>query len=283
MPTHIVDAHVHLWEISKRDWYPGLEDFATSVDTDLYRDFLIDDYLSAAGDFDVTKFVHVSAVTKPGSYLDETEWIDAYANANDLDVAIIGSVDPTLDAGQLMTDLERQATSSRFRGVRVLYGLEPGSEAAKTVLSWLQAHNYIFEVSSQPDAAADWVDILRRYPDLKVVIEHTGWPAGTDPFSRSAWETAISAYAAETAALCKISGLGMTTRDLSEDALRPWIEKTVSAFGWDRLAFGSNIPIEHMAGDYAELQAALGSIIGTAAEHEQERFYATNAERVYTL
>jgi predicted TIM-barrel fold metal-dependent hydrolase len=283
MPTYVVDAHVHLWEVSRRDWYPGLEDFATSVDTDLYRDFLIGDYRTAAGDFDVNKFVHVSAVTKPGSYLDETEWIDAYARENDLDLVIIGSVDPTLDAGKLMTDLERQAASSRFRGVRVLYGLEPGSEAAKTVLSWLQAHNFIFEVSSQPDTAADWVEILRRYPELDVVIEHTGWPAGTDPFSRSAWESAINSYATETNALCKISGLGMTTRELSETALRPWIEKAIDVFGWDRVAFGSNIPIEHMAGDYTQLRETLGSIIGTAAEHEQERFYAANAERVYTF
>lgn len=283
MPAPIVDAHVHLWEVSKRDWYPGLEDFAVSVETELYRDFLIDDYRSAAGDFEVSKFVHVSAVTKPGSYLDETEWIDAYAERNDVDMVIIGSVDPTLDAGKLMTDLERQAVSSRFRGVRVLYGLEPGSESAKTVLSWLQAHNFIFEVSSQPDRAADWVEVLRRYPELDVVIEHTGWPAGTDPFSRSAWDAAISSYATETTALCKISGLGMTTRDLSDAALRPWIEKAIEVFGWDRVAFGSNIPIEHMAGDFAQLQESLGSIIGTAAEHEQERFYSANAERVYKI
>lgn len=283
MPAHVVDAHVHLWEVSKRDWYPGLEDFATSVETDLYRDFGIDDYRSAADGFDVTKFVHVSAVTKSGSYLDETEWIDRYATENDLDLVIIGSADPALDAGNIMTDLERQASSSRFRGIRVLYGLEPGSEAAKTVLSWLQAHNLIFEVSSQPDTATEWLEVLRRYPDLDVVIEHTGWPAGTDPFSRSAWESAISSYAADTAALCKISGLGMTTRDLSEGALRPWIEQAVDVFGWDRVAFGSNIPIEHMGGTYAELQASLGSIIGDAADHEQEKFWTTNAERVYTF
>ncbi|PYE19478.1 putative TIM-barrel fold metal-dependent hydrolase [Williamsia limnetica] len=281
MSTPVVDAHVHLWEVSRRDWYPGLEDFATSVGTDLYRDFLIDDYRSAAGDFDVKKFVHVSAVTKPGSYLDETEWIDAYAGERDLDLVIIGSVDPTLAAGKLMTDLERQAASTRFRGVRVLYGLQPGSEAAKTVLSWLQAHNFIFEVSSQSDTAADWIEILRRYPELDVVVEHTGWPVGTDPFSRSTWEAAVSAYATETNALCKISGLGMTTRDLSAAVLRPWIEKAIDVFGWDRVAFGSNIPIEHMAGDYAQLQESLETIIGGAAEHEQVRFYSANAERVY--
>jgi predicted TIM-barrel fold metal-dependent hydrolase len=164
-----------------------------------------------------------------------------------------------------------------------LYGLEPGSDATKTVLSWLQAHRLIFEVSSQPDKASEWLDVLRRYPELNVVIEHTGWPAGTDPFSRSAWESAISSYAAQTSALCKISGLGMTTRDLSEDALRPWIEKAVDVFGWDRVAFGSNIPIEHMGGTYVELQQSLGSIIGAAAEHEQRKFWATNAERVYSF
>lgn len=283
MPAHIVDAHIHLWQVSQTDWYPGLEDFAENVGADLYRDFHIDDYRTAAGDFDVDKFVHVSAVTKPGSYIDETEWIDAHATDNDLDLVIIGTVNPTLDAAKIMTDLERQAASSRFRGIRVLSGLEPGSDAAKTILSWLQAHNLIFEVSSQPDRAAEWLKTLRRYPELDVVIEHTGWPAGTDPSSRSAWESAITSYATETDALCKISGLGMTTRDLSDAALRPWIEKAIDVFGWDRVAFGSNIPIEHMAGTYSQLQESLGAIIGAAAEHEQERFWATNAEGFYKI
>lgn len=283
MPAHIVDAHVHLWPASQTDWYPGLEDFAKNVGADLYRDFLIDDYRTAAGGFGVDKYVHVSAVTKPGSYIDETEWVDTHAADNDLDLAIIGTVDPTLDAAKIMTDLERQAAFSRFRGIRVLSGLEPGSDAAKTILSWLQAHNLIFEVSSQPDKAAEWTRALRRYPDLDVVIEHAGWPAGIDPASQSGWESAIASYASETDALCKISGLGMTTRDLSDVALRPWIEKAIDVFGWDRVAFGSNIPIEHMAGTYSQLQESLSTIIGAAAEHEQERFWASNAERFYKI
>jgi L-fuconolactonase len=80
--------------------------------------------------------VHVSAVTKPRSYLDETAWLDALADAHDLEV-IVGTVDPALSEKEIVADLERQARSPRFRSVRVLYDLGPDSPAARVVLDWL--------------------------------------------------------------------------------------------------------------------------------------------------
>lgn len=64
---------------------------------------------------------------------------------------------------------------------------------------------------------------------------------------------------------------------------RPRIEGPVEAFGWDRVAFGSKIPIETMAGTCAQLIATLGAVIGTASPIEQDRFYAENARRCYRL
>ena len=284
MSEYVVDAHVHLWNTTDHDWYPALRQLAEQLGRpEMYADFLVHDYRRAAGDLPVRKFVHVSATTKPRAYLHETIWVDALADAHGLELAIIGTVDPTLSAAEIEADLEQQASSPRFRGVRVLYDLEPDSSAAGVVLSWLQERDLIFDLVTPPAQMWSWLETLRHYPELTVALEHTGWPAGTDTDSRAAWLHAVTACAQQTRAVCKVSGLGMTTLDLSAKALRPWVEPAIELFGWDRVVFGSNIPIEHMAGYYGQLQHSLETILSEASDDERARFWARNAERVYRV
>jgi L-fuconolactonase len=276
---------MHLWDVTTHDWYPGLRQMADHLSLPgLNTDFGPDQYRIAVGpDLAVTKFVHVSATTKPRAYLEEAAWIDRTAAQHGLDLVTIGTVDPSLGADAIRADLEQQARSPRFRGARVLYDFAADSDAARTVLDWLTEHDYVFDLVAGPDAMPGWVDTLARYPELTVVLEHTGWPAGTDDDDRQAWDPAITAIAERTTALCKLSGLGMATLDLSEAALRPWMERAIELFGWDRVAFGSNMPIETMAGTYSQLVATVSAIVGTASADEQAAFYAGNAERTYRI
>lgn len=279
MTTTIVDAHMHLWDVTAHDWYPALREALPDLD----KPFGPDDYRAAAGaaDVTVTKLVHVSAVTKPRAYLDEGAWIDRLADEHGLELVIIGTVEPSLDAEGIRADLDRQAASPRFRGVRVLYDFPPDSEPARTVLDWLAERDLTFDLVAHPDTLPGWVDMLTRYPDLTVVLEHTGWPTGTDDGTRAAWDTAMTAYANRTRGLCKLSGLGMVTGDLSEAALRPWLERAIELLGWDRALFGSNMPVETVAGTYAELMTSMRAIAGAASPDEQAAFFIGNAERAY--
>lgn len=281
--THdLVDAHMHLWQLSENDWYPALKDLAEQAGLEsMYRDWLPEDYRAAAGDWEVTGLVHVSAVTKPRAYLEETTWVSDLADQQGLDLVVVGTIDPGLDEAGIIADLEQQAALDRFRGVRVLYDFEPNSPAAHTVLGWLQRENLVFDLVTPPAGMTAWLETLASYPDLSVVLEHAGWPAATDRAGQDEWLAAITACATQTDALCKISGLGMATMDLSAPTLRPWVEQAIEQFGWDRVAFGSNIPIEHLAGAYGDLRASLTEILGEASAEEQGKFYGANATRTY--
>lgn len=278
----IIDSHVHLLDVTRHDWYPGLQQMAEAYSLPhLYRDFLLDDYTAAAGATTVNGFVHVSATTKPRAYLDEAEWIERIADDHDLAMVAIGTIDPTLSAAEIQADLEQQAKSDRFRGIRVLYDFAPDSEAAGVVLAWLEERDHILDLVTQPAQLGDWAKRLEGHPRLRVVLEHTGWPEGTEPEHRRTWRTAIRDFAAATEAPCKLSGLGMTTGDLSEPVLGPWLEHAIEQFGWGRVMFGSNMPIETMAGTYRDLLTTLESVVGQASEGERQRFWADNAAAFY--
>lgn len=282
MPQHVVDAHLHLWDLN-HPWYPGLQAFAEDVGKpDLYSDFGLDDYAAAAVGFPVEQYVHVSAVTAPRAYLDELRWVSKVAADRRVDMRFVGSVDPTLSAQDICADLDAQAAiTPEFRGVRVLYGFEPDSQAARTVLRWLDDHDLVFDLTAHPETMDGWLRTLADFPNLSVVLEHTGWPTATDTEAFTAWRRGITTCAEKTSASCKISGLGMTTGVLSAETLRPWVEPVVDAFGWDRAIFGSNIPIEHIGGRYVDLVDSLNTIIGDEPADEQDRFYRRNALGVY--
>lgn len=283
MTIDAVDAHMHLWKVTENDWYPTLREMAEQFDTqELYCDFLLEDYQQAVGDLSVRKYVHVSAVTAPRAYLAETRWVDAIADREGLDLVIIGSVESTLSEVQIVADLERQAASRRFRGVRVLYDFEPSSPAAKTVLAWLERNGYVFDLVTQPESMSDWIETLAGYPELAVVLEHTGWPVATDPAGHEQWWNAMKECSRRTDALCKISGLRRVTLD-RPDSLRRWVEDAVELFGWDRIAYGSNMPIETMIGTHSSWFGAVREVMGRASDAEQRKFYCTNAETRYRM
>lgn len=283
---NIIDSHIHLIDVEAHDWYPGLKVWGEAVGKpDLYQTFTLQDHRDQAGaaGIQLDGFVHVSATTKPGAYLDETRWVSALADAEDLRLALIGTVDPALSPTEIVAELDEQAGHDRFRGVRVLYGFEPDSAAASAVLSWLADHDAVFDLVINPDAMTGWLDRLRRTPELRVVLEHTGWPAATDEAGRRAWEQAMERFAGETEAPCKLSGLGMVTRDLGYDSVGPWLERAVELLGWDRVMFGSNMPIETMGGSHPQLIESMQRLTDGVDQAEAAKFWGGNAAASYRL
>lgn len=279
----VVDSHLHLIDL-RHDWYPGLKVWSESLNKpEIHRSFTVADHRAAAGKVHVDAFVHVSATTTPGAHLAEAAWVDDVAAAHELDLVTVGTVDPAGGAAQIRAELEQQAASARFRGVRVLYDFEPGSAAAGTVLSWLDERGLVLDLVATPETMTDWLRALEPFADLQVVLEHTGWPGGLDQDARQRWHQSIGEFARSTSAPCKLSGLGMVTLDLSEAALRPWLEPAIEALGWERVMFGSNMPIDLMGGTFARLLETLDAVVSQAEPADQARFWGENAAAAYRL
>ncbi len=279
----IVDAHVHWWDVEANPWYDYIRKVGEMTGTDLHSDFLPADYRKVIGEAKVTKVVHVSAVPETRHYIDELGWLDTVAAASGFEVGCVGSVDPVMDSAEIRADLDAQLNIGRLRRIRVLDGLDPDGEPARVLADWLTEHDLVFDLVARPDTLASWTSFVAARPSLRVVLEHSGWPHGLDEASYQAWERALTGFATGTAAAVKVSGLAMVTFEISEPALRRWIEVCVDRFGWDRVLFASNFPVDGLAGSYGDLLGVFDEVLQPADGNQLEKFFAANAERIYRV
>lgn len=266
-----VDAHVHYWQPSVHDWYPALRT------RPIYRDILPGDFPPSGG------HVHVSAVSAPQSVLDETRWLDQLRTETGFPSAIIGTIDPAAPLAAIERSLQDQAESPAFRGIRVFSGLDPEGDTTLKLFQVLARHDWVFDIVCRPGDIPSYLPAIRRSPDTTFVLEHVGWPDGDEPEQFHQWREAIARLAAFENIDCKISGLGMVLKTTEPDRLRPWVETCLELFGVERCFFGSNFPVDSVAGTYNDLISAYRQVIAPFSAEEQSRLFAANARHRYRL
>ena len=257
-PTRVVDAHVHLWDPARTDWYPYLsrpQEGGAGDASRMCRRFDVDTYRAETARWNVEKFVNVAAATGRHS-VEETIELDGNAKANGGPDAIIGGIPPTGTVAEAVELLDQQMTASRFRGVRPM-GAHQGPLPTASVLRALQERNLVFELMTHPDQLRAAAAKLEGFDDLTVVVEHTGWPRSSSDEEFALWQDGIDALAGLGESItCKLSGLAMPLESMSAGAFAPWLEYAIEAFGVDRCMFASNFPVDSMYGTFDELYAA---------------------------
>jgi predicted TIM-barrel fold metal-dependent hydrolase len=283
-PTRVVDAHVHLWDPARTDWYPYLSRPPQGIPagSGMYRRFDVDTYRAETSAWPVEKIVNVAAATGPNS-VDETLELDARATERGGPAAIIGGLPPADSAEEAIGFIDRQMAASRFRGVRPMGGLDVPVPDAE-VLRALQDRNLVFELMTHPHQLLTAAQELSSFGDLAVVVEHTGWPRTDSDEERALWREGMDALAALGANVtCKLSGLAMPLGSMQPDALRPWLEYAIDAFGAERCMFASNFPVDSAAGSFDDLYTTFDTITGGLDRASRDALFAGTAERVYRL
>jgi predicted TIM-barrel fold metal-dependent hydrolase len=282
-PTRVVDAHVHLWDPARTDWYPYLSrpqaDGAGGA-TGMFRRFDVDTYRAESAGWNVEKFVNVAAATGRHS-IEETIELDSNAGGGGGPDAIIGGLPPTDTVAEAVELIERQMTAPRFRGVRPM-GVYAGPLPDDGVLRALQDRDLVFELMTHPDQLQSAASQLRGFGGLTVVVEHTGWPRSNSDEERDLWRAGIDALAGlGDNVLCKLSGLAMPFGSLTVDAFAPWLGYALDAFGVDRCMFASNFPVDSMYGTFDDLYTVFSTVTGGLDGASRGKLFADNAERVY--
>ncbi len=291
-PFEFVDSHVHHWDLTNHPWYPALQaepddeaGMGLGDMAGMRRDFLADEYRDEAAGYQVTKIVHVSAATAPGTHRDEGRWLESMADATGWPAAIIGTVDPDGTPASWAGELDEQmAGGDHFRGIRLLHGLALESSRGLELLKLVAERDLIFELATSPSQVPAVLPLLEQVPSLSVVVEHCGWPEGTDEDHAARWRAAVSDLAAAGERVrCKLSGIAMVVHTVPEPDLRPWVEGCIASFGIDRCFFGSNFPVDSLYGSYHDLLGSYRAIVSGLDGGEQRQLFVTNAERTYRI
>ena len=280
----IVDTHCHFWSRAASSWLDG--DYGA-----MERDWGPDDHRARSAPEGVSRCVIVEA----GSTDAENQHIIDIAARDD----IVGGLILWAPAGdpQFAARLDRWQRLPKFRGVRMGFEQHPDADIARqpAVVEQLKElarrgliHDFLPLVRHLDDLAAT----LERVPDLHAIIEHYAKPDFDGTFD-PAWERAMRRMAENTNVRCKLSlspqVTGMkqlaaaTPAGWPVDAIRPYTQLYLEAFGTDRLMWGSDWPVVEVTTTYTGMLDTHRQTLGVLDPVDEAKLFRTNAEAIYRL
>ena len=275
-PT-ILDSHIHLWRRADGD-----DVWVASKIGGLARDFSVDDWRAHADASGVAGAILVQAAHS----IAETERAIALAAANPRIVGVVGWAD--LHGESLAADVARLATHPQLVGIRPL---PPGTFGADWMadprtergLATLGAAGIAVDVLVKWPGLTRARQLLERLPQVRVVLNHCGRP-DTMTGLLEPWASDLKAFARATSATIKLSGLiERAGIEWTKEALRPYVETVIDAFGPSRVMFASNWPVLEIGGTYEGWVGALRAILDDIglAEADRVAILAGTACRAY--
>ncbi|MFI8528885.1 amidohydrolase family protein [Streptomyces aquilus] len=282
----LIDAHHHLWDLSQRA-QPWLDDPAVAS---IRRTFTPEDLRSTATHPVAGRRLHGTVVVQCIADVPETEDLLALAEREPLIQAVVGWTDLTSPAvGDVLDKLLAGPGGRYLRSLRHLVQGETDPE-------WLQRPDVERGLGAARDRGLRYdvlvrahqldqaVRLAERFPDLPQVLDHAGKPdIARQDFAE--WERRIRRLAAHPHVVCKASGL-ITEADhtrWSTADLRPVWDVLVSAFGPERLMFGSDWPVANLAGGWNRWAATVDELVTGWSDSDVHALLAGTATAFYGL
>jgi len=273
----IIDAHHHLWRLSRGDYGWLTPDLAP-----LWRDFEPADLapLMAAGG--VAGGILVQAAPTEA----ETAFLLGLAARTPAVLGVVGWTD--FAAADAPTAIARLAADPALKGLRpMLQDLANDdfilSPTVQPALRAMVAAGLRFEALVRPWHLPRLLVLRERHPDLPIILDHAGKPdiAGG---AWSPWAEDIRALAADGTTVCKLSGLITEAGpDWDVERLRPYADLVIDAFGPERVMWGSDWPVALLAGSYGGWLDAARRLVARLTPDERAAILGGTAARVYGL
>ena len=277
-----IDAHQHVWDLAVRDQPWMVADAMASI----RRSFGIDEFAAEA----TSNGVGASVVVQTVADITETEELLDLAAASTLVAGVVGWVDVgASDVGDQLDRLLARPSGSWLVGIRspVEYEPDPAWLARPAVLAGLREVarrglcNDLLVLPHQLSAA---VVVTAKVTESRFVLDHLAKP----PIAAGEWQPwadDLSALARNGNVSAKISGL-VTEANWSTwtpSDIRPYVDHALSAFGPDRLVFGSDWPVCTLAASYGRIVDLASQFIEELSTDEQAAVLSANATRIYSL
>lgn len=259
----ILDSHRHFWKYTR-------EEFGWIESPTLKRDFL------PAGCGEMDDCIAVEARQS----LRETEWLLELAREYDFIKGVVGWL--AIAAEDFPRQLEKFEAEEKLVGLRHVVQDEPDDEfilgtnfnrGVKHLLS--RAYTYDILVFERHLAnSIKFVDSHKS--DARLVVDHLAKPRNFET-----WRKSIKELAKRQNVYCKLSGLVTEVGTTSPEALSPYLDTALEAFGANRVMFGSDWPVVTSMMEYDEWKDIFLGFVSRLSADEQTAIMGGNARRFY--
>ncbi|MER6371486.1 amidohydrolase family protein [Streptomyces mirabilis] len=282
----LIDAHHHLWDLDRRP-QPWLDDPALAT---IRRTFTPDDLRTTATQLIAGRRLHSTVAVQCVPDVPETEDLLALAEWEPLIGAVVGWADLTSPGiGDLLDGLLAGPGGTHLRSLRHLVQGEtdPGWLQRPDVergLAAVRDRGLCYDVLVRSHQLDQAIRLAERFPDLPQVLDHAGKPPIADG-ELADWEHQLCQLAAHPQVVCKVSGL-ITEADHERwtvDDIRLVWDVLLSAFGPDRLMFGSDWPVANLAGGWNRWAATVDELLDGCSADETSAILAGTATTFYRL
>ena len=275
--SRIIDTHTHFYDPTRPQGVPW-----PPAGSPLHRRVGPDDWLSLARPHGIRETVVVEA----SSWLADNDWILALAEKEKCIVGFIGHLQPAEAA--FSRELKRLAANPIFRGIRV-----SGRDLVDRIASpeflagvkLLADQGLALEVNGVSDPAII-AGLAERVPALRIVIDHCG-NCGDAQKLKQVWKEGMNACARHPQVWCKVSALAEMTDTPPGQApadpgyYLPVLDHLWSAFGADRLIYGSNWPVSEKGAHYDVIFTIVGAYFAQRGAAACENYFWKNSLQAY--
>jgi len=266
----VIDSHRHFWHYTDAE-------FGWIEDDPLRRDFLPGDCAA----FDSCVAVEARQC------VDETKWLLDLAARHDFIKGVVGWLPiASDDFAEALEEFSaaKDAKNAKFVALRHVVQDEPDDgfilrpdfvRGVRTLLSKGFAYDILVFERHLPNVVK-FVDSLPC--DARLVLDHLGKPRDF-----ASWKRLVCELAKRENVYCKLSGLVTETRDSRCEALLPYLDAALEAFGSSRLMFGSDWPVVTAHMEYGDWKGVVESFVSRLSQSEHESVMGGNARRFYKL
>jgi L-fuconolactonase len=279
----IVDSHVHIWD-TDRFPIPWLDAIPT-----LNKRIWIDDYFAATSGLNVEGFVYMQVEVSPPYALIEAQAIASLAEVDHRVLAIVPWA-PLEDGEKVRIFLEQMVSiSPKIKSIRRIvqgepdpeFCVQPGFIRGNQILP---EYGLTSEICCYADQLAANVELVRQCPGTEFILNHIAKPniRGNE---FEPWASQMTELASLGNVVCKISG-ATTEAELENwtlEDVRPYVEHALTAFGEDKVLFGSDWPVVTQAASYPRWVETVAEITKNYTEEQKDKLWKQNAVRFYRL
>ena len=300
----IIDSHHHLFDL-QAVYYPWLtdhpeQDFLLGDYDALKRNYGVADYRADAGPLRVVQTVHVEAETDHDNPVAETRWLSTVMETASMPSAMPSALvaHAWLHRPESEAVLAEQAAFPAVRGIRSkprtsataatrdnVHGLPVSLQdpAWRQGLGLLRQYDLSWDLRVPFWHLAEAAEVCALYPDLPIVVEHTGLAWDRDDAGLAEWRRGMTALASMPHVHLKISELGLAGAPWDYDDNRRLVREAIEIFGFERCMFASNFPVAGLRIGYVEQVSAIAHMIGDCSKSERDALFHDTAKRFYLL